>query len=317
MNNKLMRLASVLLIAALITTCAISGTFAKYVTKVEHQDSARVAKWGVTLSLEGDGLFATEYDTDEEVDPQTGFGYTGVSVRASDEDKVVAPGTTSLKEDASGNPIHGFVATVAGTPEVATRYVLEIPEWSDIILPAGEYTDYTQLVDDGNGNYDYTETFTLPIDYTPVKWNITISKGNTSISLVQALAAVPQLAQLVNASDLGVSFTDLKAAIETYGDDIADALEGLVSGAQNPRFEVSPDGAILLSMDFEPNKVMDFEFDLDWAWAYEVLDGNGEVIDLVDKADAYLGHVAAGTVVDADVCTDFAFQFTASATQID
>ena len=57
MKNKMMRIASVLLVAALITTCAISGTFAKYVTKVSGEDTARVAKWGILLGMEGDDLF--------------------------------------------------------------------------------------------------------------------------------------------------------------------------------------------------------------------------------------------------------------------
>ena len=49
-KNKIMRIASVLLVAVLMSTCAISGTFAKYVTEGSSDDTARVAKWGVTIS---------------------------------------------------------------------------------------------------------------------------------------------------------------------------------------------------------------------------------------------------------------------------
>ncbi len=45
-KNVMMRIASVLMICVLISTCGISGTFAKYVTKAEATDSARVAYWG-------------------------------------------------------------------------------------------------------------------------------------------------------------------------------------------------------------------------------------------------------------------------------
>jgi hypothetical protein len=45
-KNKMMRVASALLVAVLLTTCAISGTFAKYVTSTDASDSARVAYWG-------------------------------------------------------------------------------------------------------------------------------------------------------------------------------------------------------------------------------------------------------------------------------
>ena len=45
-KNKMMRLASALLVAVLLSTCAISGTFAKYVTSSTGTDKARVAYWG-------------------------------------------------------------------------------------------------------------------------------------------------------------------------------------------------------------------------------------------------------------------------------
>lgn len=45
-KNKMMRLASCLLVAILLTTSVISGTFAKYTTSSTGTDSARVATWG-------------------------------------------------------------------------------------------------------------------------------------------------------------------------------------------------------------------------------------------------------------------------------
>ena len=45
-KNRAMRLAALLLVAVLMSTCGISGTFAKYVTEVSSEDSARVAYWG-------------------------------------------------------------------------------------------------------------------------------------------------------------------------------------------------------------------------------------------------------------------------------
>ncbi len=49
-KNKMMRLASVLLIAVMISTSAISGTYAKYVTSGYAEDNARVAKFGVAVA---------------------------------------------------------------------------------------------------------------------------------------------------------------------------------------------------------------------------------------------------------------------------
>ena len=54
-NNRMMRAASALLVAVLLTTSTISGTFAKYVTEKEVSDTARVAKWGVEIDAELNG----------------------------------------------------------------------------------------------------------------------------------------------------------------------------------------------------------------------------------------------------------------------
>lgn len=48
-KNKMMRTASVLLVAVLLSTCAISGTFAKYVTDQTVTATATVAKWSVKI----------------------------------------------------------------------------------------------------------------------------------------------------------------------------------------------------------------------------------------------------------------------------
>ncbi len=45
-KNVMMRVASALGVAVLLTTCAISGTFAKYATSTSGGGNARVAKWG-------------------------------------------------------------------------------------------------------------------------------------------------------------------------------------------------------------------------------------------------------------------------------
>ena len=104
-KNRMMRLASGLLVAVLLSTCTISSTFAKYVTEGSANDSARVAKFGVTVTgTTGDAnqAFAKEYAASD-------ADYTGVSVAASVN--VIAPGTS------------GTMSTleVTGTPEVAVR----------------------------------------------------------------------------------------------------------------------------------------------------------------------------------------------------
>lgn len=101
-KNRMMRLASALLILTMVTTCAISGTFAKYVSADSATDTARVAKWGVTASVEG-GAFKTAYEKTE-----TAVSFTN-TVESST--KLVAPGTDGT--------FTGVALT--GTPEVAVR----------------------------------------------------------------------------------------------------------------------------------------------------------------------------------------------------
>ena len=72
----MLRIASVLLVAVLLTTCIISGAFAKYVTKDTDNDSARVAKWGVTVEIENDAFTATYATDDEDV---SAFGSSNAS----------------------------------------------------------------------------------------------------------------------------------------------------------------------------------------------------------------------------------------------
>ena len=48
-KNRMMRTASVLLVAVLLSTCAISGTFAKYTSTHTATDTVTVAKWDVKV----------------------------------------------------------------------------------------------------------------------------------------------------------------------------------------------------------------------------------------------------------------------------
>ncbi|MGO5277005.1 hypothetical protein ACTQ07_10740 [Holdemanella porci] len=98
----MMRAASALMVATLLTTSVISGTFAKYTTKAVGNDQARVATWGFTqTTIEFSDLFKNVYDTT--------VGSTA---------DVIAPGTT-------GRDTFSFTyAGQEGAPEVA--YTFEV-----------------------------------------------------------------------------------------------------------------------------------------------------------------------------------------------
>lgn len=313
-KNRIMRVFSVLLALTLISTCAISGTFAKYVTRAEGEDAARVAKWGVLVSVEGN-TFADKYEATDEAYLEDGGEYAVVSV---DGAQVVAPGTSAKEADMA------LVATVKGTPEVAARYTLEGKGIKDVVLKAGEYTDYTQLVKADDGTYGYTGKFTLAKDYAPVKWNLVIEGKGKTLNVATALYDNLPAANLAQAEAYGltregcsifdaITIIQKVAGNEGYKNIVEAALGQIVSGGRNFELEADKDaGTFKLSYDFDPNKEMDYKFTLDWNWAFEQ-----ENVELYDKADTYLGNVAAGVVTDDNANTTLAATFIATATQID
>lgn len=122
---KTNRIVALLAVLCLITTCFVGTTLAKYTVSDSSSDTARVAKFGVTVDVTAEGAFATEYDAKNEYKDgnETVIAKTVVS---SDGDKLVAPGTS------------GDLAslTIKGTPEVAVQVV----KTADLKLE-GDWTD--------------------------------------------------------------------------------------------------------------------------------------------------------------------------------
>lgn len=156
MKNKMMRLASVLLVAVLLSTCAISGTFAKYVTTASGTDTARVAKWGIQMNSSGESTFVDEYKMETDNSKITVDG-------AAD---VVAPGT-------SGSALY----EITGTPETAYEITFDYLVSQEVFLGAGEYT-YT-----GTGmTYDASMSQTVSNTYYPIKYNYVITTNNGTVA---------------------------------------------------------------------------------------------------------------------------------------
>lgn len=151
-KNTMMRIACFLLVAVLLSTSVISGTYAKYTTAADGSDTATVAKWGVEITGIEETLFASEY---------------GTTVAALNND-TVAPGTAN--ED-------GVTFSLTGTPEVAVEVKVTVTgsngtgEPTDIVLAASTYDDPTGKIDGGK--------FTLDAPYNPVVF--TLKDGNTEL----------------------------------------------------------------------------------------------------------------------------------------
>lgn len=149
-KNRMMRTAAVLLVAVLLTTSVISGTFAKYTTTKDSTDSARVAKFGVDLGVTVDGAFATEYDANTVASDKDGTTIAKTVVASStDSDNLVAPGT---KGDLMSS------ATISGTPEVAVN----VKQEATLVLTGWEVdgTYYCPLVITVDGTPFYGMTYT-------------------------------------------------------------------------------------------------------------------------------------------------------------
>ena len=101
-NIKTTKMVALLACLCLVTACFVGGTLAKYTTNGTGSDSARVAKFGVTVTATSDSMFDAEYDADAS-------DYTGLTVQATEN--VVAPGTEGTLTK----------VTLSGKPEVAVR----------------------------------------------------------------------------------------------------------------------------------------------------------------------------------------------------
>lgn len=153
-KNMFLRVASVLLVLTLLSTCAISGTFAKYVTSASiDNQSARVAKWGVQVSANATNTFYQGYGAG---DAGVTANETGTTVWAAEN--VVAPGTKSGE---------GVSFSITGTPEVAVNVDVEMTVTKDVFLKqqTDMYLDWTT----GNNT---TDKFNLAADYEPVVFSL-------------------------------------------------------------------------------------------------------------------------------------------------
>ena len=178
-KNKMMRFASALLVATLLSTSVISGTFAKYVTTGTGSDSARVAKWGVSINANGTS-FATSYKNDEEISTNAIGSVSSVNNGGSDSKKLIAPGT-------SGELVE---CTISGTPEVAVKVTYDATV---------DLTGWTVTGDfDGNGITDpSTET---NVEYCPIIFRV----DTVDIKMDSTNPALDTLDKFKNAVELAI-----------------------------------------------------------------------------------------------------------------
>ena len=133
-KNYTMRIAAGVMTAALLSTCAISSTFAKYTTAQTGTDSARVAKWNIRINSESMktetttfdfDLFDTTYDSD-----------SSDTVKSSGTDNVIAPGTTG-----------SFALVIENSSEVTATYAIDYTVTNSARIPVKFSVDGTTWTD--------------------------------------------------------------------------------------------------------------------------------------------------------------------------
>ena len=167
-KNTMMRIASILLIAVLLSTSAISGTYAKYVTADNASDTARVAKFGVVATVDGT-LFAKNYINATGGNTPADSGE--LTVISQTTDKVVAPGTKSLED---------FTVSLTGQPEVDVFVKFEFVATKEIKLDKD-----TSFDNPTTGKVDPVP-YVVDADYYPVIFTLkndagtVLAKGNVA-----------------------------------------------------------------------------------------------------------------------------------------
>lgn len=259
MKNRFLRLASGLFVLCLITTSVISGTYAKYVTGDNGNDTARVAKWGVELSTSGT-LFGTDYAATDAGETADSIVLSSTNVASAGDDDVVAPGTRNFT---------GFQIKVTGQPEVA--YKLDAKTYAanneDIYLAAGVYGVMVE-VHGVNDDTDMSKLFKKEGDNY-------VAAGN--------YAAGTKYYAIHDACELAAKYLPLQWAVSNSGAD-SETID-----VASQELDTIAENLVVAMKDIakDANEAIDLSYTLTWEWAFE----------RNNAADTILGNIAAGKAV--------------------
>lgn len=197
-RSKLMKTIGLLACLCLITSCFVGSTLAKYVTGASANDTARVAKFGVSVTA-GGSLYGTAY---QNVTNGNTPGSTNLTVesKANPADNVVAPGTKSAN--------NGLQFAITGTPEVSVEVAFTVTVAEDIFLKATTgtvgYKNYT-----GTG----AAAFAVANDYYPVVY--TLKQNGTQVAQGN-LAAIKTYLEGNTVSKTYAPGTDLSTTLDAF-----------------------------------------------------------------------------------------------------
>lgn len=164
-NNRKTAVIVALLLTLIALMCFGGYTFSKYVTSGSGTGTAQVAKWGYTIEVDGSNLFGKNYKFDG-VSSKATAEDTGLTVMASGDYNVIAPGTTG-----------SMTFKIKGQAEVKALVSLAITE----AVHNEGIKDIVLKVQKAGGE---------EIVYNPVKW--TLRKNNDVVVKNTTLTAVAE-----------------------------------------------------------------------------------------------------------------------------
>ena len=274
---------AMLLCLAVMMGCFLNGTFAKYTTKAEGSDTARVAKWGIELNADSD-VFSPTYKADDK-SYEVGVN----SVESANGEDVIAPGTSG-----------SMSFSISGAPETALRLETSLGEYAMASVGTqGASTGEIKAVNDG---------------YYVVKGFSTRWESYEAGDYYGRFApADPRYRDNVKYFRRG----EVVVAGQTSPGEVYYPMEWKLEKDQKTLAEGNlakiEEYLMSISKDYEPNSE-EFanicgEYTLTWKWAFE----SGS-----DELDTVLGNAAAGIDTEGYHCNlTEAFNFSISATQID
>lgn len=331
-KNVMMRLASFLLVAVLISTSAISGTYAKYTTQDSGSDEARVAKWGVELQVFGN-LYGDTYTNP--IVRETEDTGPNIRVQTLDTSKdVVAPGTLNAE---------GFEVSLKGTPEVDGIITTTIKA-QNIFLKDAEYGVMVPVESTINAAnfYEFKEVAANEL-YTYKDGTYTVAKnfetGKTYFTLEDYVDLEHDYYPVVYKLDGHTNATGT-IAVDTLNGAVANGAAAAIAAKLNATTISTDDNHVTTytgKSSFEANTNLVTKYNLDdlvltWAWAFGDEAKVGDNADWTDKADTILGNLHADSgmnvvtgkkgetfteVPPANYCLNTQFSIDITVTQVD
>lgn len=159
-KNKIMRLASGLLVVAMMTTCAISGTFAKYISTTSGNDTATVAKWSFEVNDTEIAVTGTAQTVDFKLFET--INDTGNTADEADvKDEKIAPGTSGsfalkLENTSEVNAKYTITLDESNSSDIPLQYSLDGATWKDSIAELTTTGLTEQAIDMETGSATHT-----------------------------------------------------------------------------------------------------------------------------------------------------------------